>query len=70
MTQQELRTRRWTANTRILYRGHSRPYGVISVDFDEALICLDFFPEEERHLGKWVRCEHCAFYAPSTDECP
>lgn len=59
MTRQEFSAMQWRSGMHILYKDNPTPYEVISVDFDEDLICFDDFPWDEDYPGRWVRCENC-----------
>lgn len=59
MTLEQFKNNTFSANTRVEY--DNGIYDVISVDFEEMLIGLEMFPDEENDSDKirWVRCENC-----------
>ena len=61
MTLEQFKNATFSADAKVVY--DSKTYDVISVDFEEALIALNMFPNEENISDKirWVRCENCDF---------
>lgn len=48
-----------TSKTKVKYKGIL--YNLFSVDFEENLICIELFPDEENDIDKykWIRYESC-----------
>ena len=63
MTQEEFLQIRFGVGMNVWYEGEL--YGIISVDFEECLIGIDFGCDECPECGaetpaiRWIRCENC-----------
>ncbi len=59
MTITEFEKTGFSGNSKIIYDG--KTYDVIMVDFQESLIAIDEFPddEDENKQLSWKRCENC-----------
>lgn len=57
MTITEFENTAFSGNTEIKYDG--KIYQVIMVDFQESLIAIDEFPDDEESQLSWKRCENC-----------
>lgn len=59
MTIEQFEKTGFSANSKIIYNG--KTYDVIMVDFEESLIAIDEFPddEDENKQLSWKRCENC-----------
>lgn len=65
MTIEQFEKTSFSGNSKIIYDG--KTYDVIMVDFQESLIAIDEFPDDddENKQLSWKRCENCEIVGDS-----
>ena len=69
MTIEQFENTAFSANSKIIYNG--KTYDVIMVDFEEFLIAIDEFPddEDENKQLSWKCCENCEIIGGGSGFC-